>query len=43
LTGADLKEKYTEAKQEHVFAFYDSLTVPEKAALYEQLSSFKPE
>ena len=39
----ELKEKYTKAKQEQVFAFYDDLSVPEKAALYEQLSSFDPE
>ncbi len=38
-----LKEKYTKAKQGQVFAFYDTLSVPEKAALYEQLSSFDPE
>lgn len=38
-----LKEKYTKAKQEHVFTFYDTLSVPEKAALYEQLSNFDPE
>jgi UDP-N-acetylglucosamine/UDP-N-acetylgalactosamine diphosphorylase len=39
----ELKEKYTKAKQEQVFAFYDSLSVPEKATLYEQLSNFDPE
>lgn len=38
----ELKETYTNAKQEHVLAFYDSLSVPEKASLYEQLSSFDP-
>jgi UDP-N-acetylglucosamine/UDP-N-acetylgalactosamine diphosphorylase len=38
----ELKENYTKAKQEQVFAFYDSLSVPEKATLYEQLSSFDP-
>ncbi|KAA8575441.1 hypothetical protein EYC84_004601 [Monilinia fructicola] len=37
-----LKEKYTKAKQDQVFAFYDSLEVAEKASLYEQLSSFDP-
>ena len=37
-----LKEKYTKAKQEQVFAFYDILSVPEKVALYDQLSSFDP-
>ncbi|KAE9368649.1 UDP-N-acetylglucosamine pyrophosphorylase [Stipitochalara longipes BDJ] len=39
----ELKEKYTKAKQEQVFAFYDSLDVAGKAALYEQLSGFDPE
>lgn len=38
-----LKEKYTQAKQEQVFAFYDTLDIAEKAALYEQLSGFDPE
>lgn len=39
----ELKEKYTKAKQDQVFAFYDSLDPSEKAALYEQLSTFDPE
>ncbi|KAL3423490.1 udp-n-acetylglucosamine pyrophosphorylase [Phlyctema vagabunda] len=39
---AELKKKYSDAKQEQVFAFYDSLSTAEKAALYEQLSSFDP-
>ena len=39
----ELKEKYEKAEQAQVFAFYDSLDVPEKAALYAQLSSFDPE
>lgn len=39
----ELKEKYKKAKQEQVFAFYDSLSAAEKAALYEQLSSFDPD
>ncbi|PBP17833.1 UDP-N-acetylglucosamine pyrophosphorylase [Diplocarpon rosae] len=39
----ELKEKYIKAKQEQVFAFYDTLSVPEKATLFEQLSSFNPE
>ena len=39
----ELKEKYTKAKQEQVFAFYDSLSVPEKATLYEQLYNIDPE
>ncbi|RFU23696.1 hypothetical protein B7463_g12643, partial [Scytalidium lignicola] len=38
-----LKEEYKKAGQDQVFAFYDSLGVPEKAALYEQLSTFDPE
>ena len=38
-----LKDKYIKAKQEQVFAFYDTLSVPEKAALFEQLSSFDPD
>jgi UDP-N-acetylglucosamine/UDP-N-acetylgalactosamine diphosphorylase len=38
----ELKEKYTKAKQDHVFAFYDSLDATEKSALYEQLASFDP-
>jgi UDP-N-acetylglucosamine/UDP-N-acetylgalactosamine diphosphorylase len=37
-----LKEKYAKAKQEQVFAFYDSLDTSKKAALYEQLSTFDP-
>lgn len=40
---ADIKEKYTKANQEHVFAFYDSLSSTEKALLFAQLSSFDPE
>lgn len=40
---SQLKEKYTAAKQDQVFAFYDELSVAEKAALYEQLSNFDPE
>lgn len=39
----ELKKKYTDAKQSHVFAFYDTLSVAEKAALVEQLSTFNPE
>jgi UDP-N-acetylglucosamine/UDP-N-acetylgalactosamine diphosphorylase len=35
-----LKEKYGKAKQDHVFTFYDQLSVPEKASLYNQLSLF---
>ncbi|KAH6669280.1 nucleotide-diphospho-sugar transferase [Halenospora varia] len=39
----ELKDKYTKAKQEQVFAFYDELSTAEKATLYEQLSSIDPE
>lgn len=39
----ELKDKYKKAEQDQVFAFYDSLDGPEKATLYEQLSSFDPE
>ncbi|RDL33214.1 UDP-N-acetylglucosamine pyrophosphorylase [Venustampulla echinocandica] len=39
----ELKDKYTKAKQEQVFAFYDTLAAAEKAALYQQLASFDPE
>jgi len=39
---ADLKAKYTEAGQEHVLNFYDSLNTQDKAALYQQLSGFNP-
>lgn len=38
-----LKSKYQKAGQEQVFAFYDSLSIAEKAALFEQLSAFDPE
>ena len=39
----ELKSKYEKAGQEQVFAFYDSLSVAEKASLFEQLSKFKPD
>lgn len=39
---ADLKSKYTDAGQDHVLNFYDSLSTQEKAALYDQLSGFNP-
>jgi UDP-N-acetylglucosamine/UDP-N-acetylgalactosamine diphosphorylase len=39
----ELKEKYSKAGQEQVFAFYDKLSTAEKAGLYEQLSGFNPE
>ena len=38
-----LKEKYKKAKQDQVFAFYDGLDGPGKAALYKQLSGFDPD
>jgi UDP-N-acetylglucosamine/UDP-N-acetylgalactosamine diphosphorylase len=37
-----LRQKYEAASQEHVFAFYNELDVPGKAALFEQLSGFDP-
>jgi len=39
---SQLKEKYTEAGQSHVLAFYDSLSSEEKASLFQQLSKFDP-
>jgi UDP-N-acetylglucosamine/UDP-N-acetylgalactosamine diphosphorylase len=39
----ELKEKYSKAGQEQVFAFYDKLSTAEKAGLYEQLSGFNPD
>lgn len=38
-----LREKYSKAKQDQVFAFYDILSVSEKASLYEQLQRFDPD
>ncbi|KAI9797193.1 MAG: UDP-N-acetylglucosamine pyrophosphorylase [Piccolia ochrophora] len=38
-----LKEKYQQANQEQVFAFYDSLSSPDKGALYAQLADIDPE
>ncbi|KAL8727848.1 MAG: hypothetical protein Q9181_005554 [Wetmoreana brouardii] len=38
-----LKDKYTKAKQDQVFAFYDELSTPEKAGLFERLRSFDPD
>ena len=37
-----LQEKYEKGGQGHVFAFYDELSVPDKAALFDQLSGFDP-
>ncbi|KAM3514031.1 hypothetical protein MY11210_002348 [Beauveria gryllotalpidicola] len=39
---AELKQKYTDAHQGHVFNFYDQLNSHQKATLFEQLSSFDP-
>lgn len=39
----ELKDKYIKAKQDQVFAFYDTLNSAEKAKLFEQLSGFDPE
>jgi len=39
---AQLKAKYAEAGQAHVFTFYDTLDDASKAALYTQLSSIDP-
>eukprot|EP00834_Sanchytrium_tribonematis_P006791 NODE_536_length_6333_cov_0.998877.p6 type:complete len:240 gc:universal NODE_536_length_6333_cov_0.998877:4836-5555(+) len=39
---SQLKAKYTEAGQEHVFAFYESLDETQKSELLEQLSEFDP-
>ena len=38
----ELRKKYEEHNQEQVLAFWDELKVPEKAALFEQLSGFDP-
>lgn len=38
----ELRETYANANQDHVFAFYDELSVAEKAGLYERLSSIDP-
>lgn len=38
-----LRMKYTNAKQEHVFTFFDDLAENEKAAFFHQLSEFDPE
>lgn len=39
---AQLRQKYTDADQGHVFTFYDTLPSDEQAALYSQLSGFDP-
>lgn len=38
----ELKQKFEDVDQGHVFAFYDDLTVPEQAALFQQLSNMNP-
>lgn len=39
----ELRAKYEKAGQGQVFAFYDNLSAAEKAAIFDQLSSFDPE
>ncbi|KAF2100313.1 UDP-N-acetylglucosamine pyrophosphorylase [Rhizodiscina lignyota] len=39
----ELRSKYEKAGQDHVFAFYDTLSASEKAALFAQLSNFDPD
>ena len=38
-----LKQLYAKAGQDHVFAFYDSISTLEQRSLYDQLSEFNPE
>lgn len=38
----ELREKFKEAQQEHVFHYYDHLSVADKASLFEQLSKIDP-
>lgn len=38
-----LHEKYAKADQEQVLTFYDELSTPEKASLYERLSTIDPD
>ena len=38
----ELREKYSKADQDQVFAFYDGLTIAEKADLYNQLQPINP-
>ena len=40
---AELRQKYADAGQDHVFAFYDGLTDDEKTSFVEQLETFNPE
>lgn len=39
---ADLKNKYTQAGQDQVFTFWDSLSSSDQASLFQQLSGFDP-
>ncbi|KAL9116163.1 MAG: hypothetical protein Q9227_000533 [Pyrenula ochraceoflavens] len=39
----ELRETYEKAQQDQVFAFYDELSVPEKASLFQRLQSFNVE
>lgn len=39
----ELKEKYEQHGQEHVFTFFDELNASDKAAFYQQLKGFNPE
>jgi UDP-N-acetylglucosamine/UDP-N-acetylgalactosamine diphosphorylase len=39
---AELRQKYKEQSQDHVFTFWDSLTSDQKAELYKQLSNIDP-
>jgi UDP-N-acetylglucosamine/UDP-N-acetylgalactosamine diphosphorylase len=41
-TLKELHEKYSAAKQEHVFKFYEELDMSERSALLEQLSTIDP-
>ncbi|KAL8766037.1 MAG: hypothetical protein Q9209_007066 [Squamulea sp. 1 TL-2023] len=38
----ELRQKYAQAGQDHVFTFYDDLSTAEKAGLFERLKSFDP-
>lgn len=38
----ELKQKFADVEQDHVFAFFDDLTTAEKAALFQQLSNMNP-
>ena len=40
---SSLQDRYRQAKQDQVFAFYESLSTSDKAVLYDQLASIDPE